>query len=126
MVKVLNNSFRSHHVDAYRMEYDGKRKMRVKQFSKSYEFPPGTPDGPSETNVLKEDFDKMINKDDFTLGRIYTKEQNKERNEFLKERQILQAKFDEASGPEQERMAEELIMNDKERYLLYNDLPYEA
>lgn len=124
MVKVRNDGFTIHNVYAITKEIHPKtgKEIPVRNFSKDYRFEPG-----KVVNVEKEDFDKMINKDYFIEGRIYTKEQYKDRTELVNRQDALKAELDETKDADKQmELREQMELDDEERYLILNNLPHEV
>lgn len=132
-VKVINESNQLHRVGMYKKVATKDESGRIKEvrepiFQKDYEFPPMSEDGvPSVTMVPIEDFENMINSDDHTLGRIYTKKQWEARLEAIVKQQALVREFNKTDDPEKQvKLAKKLVPPMDIRYLLENALPHEA
>lgn len=130
-IKVINESPQRHYVDNIRKEavkIDGKAEIvEHKLFSKPYVFEPMEEEGnPTVTMVEKEDFDVMINPDNFREAKIYTKEQWKQRLALEKEQKEAWNKFWKLPAAEQSQLMEEMYPSQEDRYLLLNILPHEA
>lgn len=127
MVKVVNEGPMDYRVPQKIPEdIPGTTKYRlVKKFSQDYRWAPAGEKG-STIDVKKDEFDLMVDREDFTMGKIYTKEQWKERLELVKKQKELTIAFNKASGEEQERLRKQLLLSDRESYLIRNNLPHEA
>lgn len=129
MPKVVNEGHTEHTVEKYRREKlpNGDDVLR-EQFTKTYVFKPAPARGnPEEVDVPKEDLDKMLNKEDYTKCRIYTKAQHNKRMKLIGEQIELEDELltlKEGDEKRQEEIYEALLINDRERYLIQTDLPH--
>ncbi len=127
MVDVINEGYTIHKIFAIRKEIHPStgKEISKRQFAKDYVFNPG-----KIVKVPKEDFDKMVDKDDYLLGRIYTKEQWKARAALIEKQNTLEDELYSEEVREdisrQNKIRKELQLNDEERYLLLNNLPHEV
>jgi hypothetical protein len=129
MPRVINEGYTTHRIPQHKkVKLPNGDDILESVFSQTWEFPAKTEKGVViETEVPKEELDLMLDKDDHTQCRIYTKKQYNDRLKLIAEQKDLKEQFDEETDEKiQKELLKKLTVNNRQRYLIHNDLPHVA
>lgn len=127
-IKVINDSYTNHKIyKDKKITLPNGDETKVDVFTKEYYFPMKNPktNRATKVDVEEEDLQKMLN-ENWMIAKVYTNEQHKQRLAYVKEREELTTKFQEAEGTAQIEIYKKILKYEADdiKYLIDNDLPY--